>query len=281
MKKLILFLAFFTLLAAARPLWAAKVVLKEGKVLHGKITDESEEEITLRIGPNMYLRIERNNIKEIIGAKRKPAVTSKTQPKSKPKAKPAASSGEAKTSLIQLVSKTKKRVNKKDNITIYESVIYKTYEVSGKTLEKVAMEIFDRTSGKGFPDGRRREASQTLMESSFGGKVITENGKSRWGEVVVWATMTVTGPFWKAPKKVSRDTRAGWNAFIKGVKKHDLGHMDIYFRAIIEVGESAAALRMDNEKSLRENSAQIHSTLKNRAQKRQKGFDRRNKISLP
>lgn len=275
---------------------ADKVVLKEGKVLHGKITDENPSEITIKLGPNMFLRVDRNKIKKIIRKKKKKenvrTVTMESiEKKEKKKAKEDAGSAKDPVKEQKTVSPPKKkdtllniepgdvvRVNKKDNITLFETLVYKTYKVTGKKYEQVSDQIFNRESGKGFKQGRSRVPGKAVFKASWNGVSQKEGDAVRWAEISLYSTATATVPYWQTSKKVSPQNEKLWNELITKVKKNSLGRVEIYLRAVISAGEALSALREKDETTLRETSKALFSRKIRQAEKRKKGFNRRHLI---
>jgi len=286
MKKIRVFIIILVLpFLVVGSAWAAKIILKEGKILHGRIVSEDEEEVMLILGTNMTLRIQKSKIKEII-RKKKPekkknivTLDDVTPDEDKKTEKPTKKKAKKKTKptvpdQVVVEASQQSRTSDWKNMSLRETVIFKTYEVRGKTFKEIHQSIFAREKGKGIKNKTGRMASQTTLNAKWKAKAMQEKDQMRWTKLVITATMTCTLPHWKAKKKTDPEEIKKWNVFLNDLIKHDEGHRDIYLRALINAGESLEALRKPDKTILKSDSKRLFKQALKQAEKRQTGFDR-------
>jgi len=264
------------------PLKADKLILNEGKTLHGKITKETKTEIMFELGGNMYIRVEKSKIKKIVRSKRpkKPRniVTLESIQKSTTtkKAIQGTKTSEEKTiPLIQI--KAGKTLNRRQvrNAEIFETLIHKSYKVKGRKISAVKKGIFERRKGVGFAIKGGREASTVVMKAKWTGEPSKVAGEYNWKSLVIRSTFVVTAPLWKSPKSPPPKAVEGWNQFIQDLIKHDEGHLDLYRRSLDGFAKSLNNLRAPEAEQLQAESTRLFQTFQSRAGKQQNGHDRR------
>lgn len=292
---LFLFICFFISV-----LWADKIVLNEGKVLHGKITNETDTVVTINLGQNMMLRVNRDKIKSIHKTKREkkhkgPVVTMDSLQKAEEKklkeenaeiekaAENPAAGVPVQSSVVDNVGTgdpVVKKEDKADGKAQMEIVLtQETYPVSEKTFARVLEKISDPDKGLGFVLQRERVPSETALKLEWDGKSGNEDGRVMWTEIKLNAHIVVKMPFWKHPDDPDPKDIDDWNKFLKNVLEHDQKHVEIYKSNISSLARALSQLRAPDEKTLRQKSDQTLNKFLERIENQQKGHDRRNPVS--
>ncbi len=287
--------AFFTLLVLTGSPFvrADELVLHEGKIIKGKIVNEDASEIMIRLANNMFLRVDKKKIKDIVRDEKPPARATVTMQSVNASSTTAVSTASVPSPVIMtkpaapaapLISKTGPKNISPESATVrkekgsgasVETKTVETYAVSGKTFAEVKHAIFNRDSGKGFLEKGGRMASQTKLALSWDGTVRADAGKTKWAGLVFASTLTMTFPEWKAPSAVNESSVREWDAFIDELRAHDEGHVDIYRAELRALSETLSNLEAASETDLREKSKTIVKEWRARAEKRQDGYDRR------
>lgn len=254
------------LAAAALPLHAAdEIYLKSGKILSGKIVGESDHAYRLRLGMNMYLNVEKNEVTHIFRqtprVRKTPAKTAKKAAPPTPAAPPPPPA--------EPDTKTVKRTVGVVDLTMTVQPAY--YDVRGRTMAAVMRTITDREKGVGFIVYGQRRPSHTTWRVSWYGKP-TAIGNA-WQKLVVVATVTPNLPAW-TPAPARREADA-WAAMIKERERIEAEHAQIIQETLTSFAESASNLNATDEKALREQTAQLITDFRARADLRRKGYDRR------
>ncbi|OVE75431.1 hypothetical protein BVX98_07715 [bacterium F11] len=288
MGQRILILTFLCLLIVSGRISADKVTLKEGKVLHGRIISESEDEVMMILGTNMTLRVNKSKIKEI-NRKKKPKVKKnvvtmddlktpeedKKKEENRKETKGKLTKKKPSVDIARIHPGRQYRVIEKRNVGIEETRQSVNYVVKGDSFQDIHDQIHSKEGGRGFLVSGGRTASQTKMKATWSANLTFEAERSRWVNIVIKATMTTTYPSWDPPPKVKDEEKGKWKKFLDDVVDHEKGHMDIFSRALAQAGESLEGLRCQNASELQKKSKQIFGESLRKAEKQQKGYDRR------
>ncbi|MCB4756060.1 MAG: DUF922 domain-containing Zn-dependent protease [Elusimicrobia bacterium] len=268
---------------------ADEIVLKEGKTVRGTITKEDDKEVEIFVSGNMVLRIARDKIKEVLRPKKEGV--KKIQVQTVPGSPPAPTinpteaippTGPPPVAPIQpqLFSFDGKPVNlsdQKGNARLFFTVRRRTYPVRGLNLKEVSKEISDLESGKGFRVGYKRDPSKTVLVSSWEGRAMAAEGRMRWEDFILQATMTVSLPQWVTVKTPSAEAIDEWNTFAFQIERHDQGHVEIYENALKSLADLMGQLTAPDEMTLRLESEKLYQEGRQRMEKQQQGYDRRQK----
>lgn len=257
---------------------ADRIVLHEGKTLSGTILSENASEVTINLGQNMFLRIEKSKVREIIRTKktrdvRENIIRLDSLTKSAAPAKPSRPA--AGPAVKNPVEGSKTHESQKGGLKLTETIRCQTYGISGNTFDAVKTAILDPDTGKGFRTEYRREPAKTILENSWEGTSATDGGRAKWATVVIRATMTVVMPRWIAPKRPDAKSVEQWNAFLAEEETHNLGHVEIYDQALVSLGDTLIKLRAADAAALKKSSDDVVRRWKQQTALRQKGYDRR------
>lgn len=278
-KDHVLLIGILILMSAANRLRADEIILNDGNTLTGTITKEDASEYTIRLRKNMYLRVEKESVSRVIRSEKKkeePNVIRLLPPpaKSTSPAAPVKSTAPAPAVMnIVEAARGQERINK--NVRISETIIYKTYEVPGESLEEIKDHILDRANGKGVKVGPERVISNISWEPIWSGETGRGARGAKWNAAVIRATITVILPEWKAPDEPNNETVIDWNKFIEDTEAYERGRIRIYGSALDSFSEALQGLRTPSEKELKLESDKLFDQMKVRAQKRQQGYVRR------
>lgn len=282
----IVFIAFLLWFLAPFSRAEDKVILKEGKVIHGRIIDETPDEITVKFRSTMVLRIAREKISEIVREKKKAPANIlrmqdlKKKPEEKKQEKPPAPDVR-KTAVKNAKPGTKSRVSKKGSISVQETVRQDVYDVAGTKFQDVYRSITDRRNGKGFPGRRYRRAVSSDLHFSMNGTPRKEGNQFRWESVVLVATITIRRPRWNHPKNPPVEDVNQWNAYYDEIERDVQNRIDVYVRSLFGSAERIDALRLPGEAELRKRSDEIVREEHLQAEKRIRGYRRRHRIVPP
>jgi len=290
---------------------ADEIRLKSGKTMTGKITSETAQSYTLKLGANMFLSIDKDDVASVSKTRVETAprktVTLDTIRSTATVAAPAGSTATTKgTAPAQSPSTARpaspgapvpkasaprpapgkgsaeaaadRETSIAEDLKIGVARISKTsrvrlYEVDGKDFESARRAILDEKSGRGFMDGGRRVAARADWEATWSG--TPGPGGQQWKALVVVATVTVTRASWKGLARATPAEADRWAAFIKETTSHQAGHLEIIHDALMSFGESATNLKDANEKDLRADTAAAFKAIQAQAVKRRQGYERR------
>jgi predicted secreted Zn-dependent protease len=158
---------------------------------------------------------------------------------------------------------------------IDETLTYEPYQLTASNFEEAREEIYETESGKGFKSGFKREASKVTQTTSWSGDVGRDGALFKWKKLLFQPALTVQYPYWEPAAKVNQDSVAKWEVFLKDLKKHDAGHLEIYRESIHTMLASLSSLQASSEADLRKMSGQIVEEIRSRYEKKQNGYDRR------
>ncbi len=252
-KKLLPF--WFVLLFLAVPLVRAdQVVLKEGKILNGTITDETPEKITIDLGAHMVLHVNKSEIKSIL---RDP----------KPVSHPPFGLNDAvkktpKTPLPQpspvnnITEGSQTKEIKKENIVFFETVNYTGYPTSG-------------------PVGLNAHPANLRFDCFWEGKIGKEGNEFKWTSLILRSTTSVSAPRWDPMKPPEPELFKSWNDLVASLQTHTQGHIDIYSDTANAIGSGLISLQATSEADLNAKSKALVKEALARAEKKQRGYDRR------
>ncbi len=232
---------------------AAEVMLKEGKVITGVITEEDEQEITMLLGHKMVLHVDKSKIESI---KRDPAPTpipNRNAPPLPPPVKPknAAAGDEAKQTVL-------------DNVTLIQ--------VKRTALSPVIKEKAPDFSAL---------TSRIDFEGHWNGEPSKEGAEVKWKSLVVAATTTSTLPAWEPTGSVPEDLAKAWDERLADLTQRLVGHADIYSDMLKAAGPNLMSLRGASEADLKAKSERAWKDLLYRAENRRRGLVRRERNRPP
>ena|GEM_PF-4072377 len=268
-------LVFILTLFNLDPSWGAKIVLKEGKILQGKIVDEDEEKVTMVLGQNMVITVERDKIRELIldpkpSVPKTPTVTTESlQPDDTPLSASQTTEQKDKDEVVFNVKSNKlHRQSKKGEVQIFETLLFEPYYLKDEAYKAALGRIPDPK----FP-------SKVKLTSSWNGAETSAGGQARWKSLVIQATMTITYPFWTAPLSAAQEDKVSWESYIKKVKVNDEDRIGIYARGLSSLGDALMAMQAANEADLKKKSQQLVTQELAKLEKRQQGYGRRHPIT--
>lgn len=241
----VFFLATALLLSPC-DVFADRIVLKEGKTLTGKITSEDDQEVMIKLGGNMFLRVEKSKISTIV----------RTQPK-QPQSSPLIimEKKEPKPSVRKVSEGSSFSRDQKGGLTIEET---STVRISSVTIEALAE--------------AKERSSQCFMVSRWDG-AMNRDGIFKWNTLLLQATMTVTYPHWTVD--VSSAEAQAWGKHLAHLEKYEKGHLELNRQFLRNAGEALLNVRAKNEANLTKESNQIWDKYQDRLQKQRRGYDRR------
>jgi hypothetical protein len=241
---------------------ADEVVLKEGKILTGKITEEDANVLTIDLAAHMVLHVEKSKIKEIhrdVKPESKRPIITMDQLKKESAAPKAGATPMAPPMLIKNAEEGSQTSQKKqDNISFFETLTTKTFVVEG-------------------PAAAPSHPSHLKWDIRWEGKFGKEGTIFKWDSVQVFSTTTVSIPYWRGPKNPDAATVNAWNSFFQGVENHNKGHLEIYEEALASIGSGLTALRAGSEADLKAKTTSFVRTIMSRTERKQQGYDRREK----
>ncbi len=288
------------LMAVLSPrVWADEIVLLEGKVIVGKIIDETEDAVTVQSGKSMILTIAKSKIQKInrpdTSSQRKgPIITmddvnraaakkpSSPTPMSSIPVQSPSPSQPLPPNVPQIPGgDTKTRQTAIDNVVLNEWVVRKSYPVKGRTAQNLAEAIFDIDKGKGFLQGRERLASQTKFAAAWSGESVKDQGQFRWKALVIRSTATVTSPAWDKGANADPALTQKWNELQKAINEHMDAEIKVYVNAIALGGKKMGQMQASTEADLKVLSNQIFKESLTRAENQKLGLNRRRKVDWP
>jgi predicted secreted Zn-dependent protease len=264
---------FFILVATAAG--ADEIVLKSGKSLTGRITAETDQSYTIKLGANMFISVEKDEVSRV--SVTKPATGARPVYRMETPAAQKTPAVSTTTSTPSAVSNPREFIStetfKTGVVVVEKATRFKTYSVEGKDFAAVRRAILDPASGKGFPDGGKRRVSRTEWSASWTGQP-GEGGKE-WKSVVVVATVTVSLPAWKAKGTVVPEDAAKWAALLKEATARESGHMEIIHDGLVSFGQSASNFSAIDEGELKSETTALFNAIQQQVTKRRLGYERR------
>jgi hypothetical protein len=246
----ILFILF--LVGASGAVRADQIVLKEGKILTGTITEESADELTILLAKKMILRVSKENVRSF---SRSPKEIE--SPKSKLPLRAVVTS----TPLFNPPESS--ALNTLDHGPLQIKTTIQTLRAPLPSADP----IFSNLSGTVSFSGR------------WTGVPVTEDAAVRWNSLLIESTSTKTLPFWN-PDQVSEEDVKSWNKSIPELDRHLNSQMDIYSDMALAAGESLLSLKASTEAELQLKSEHVWAEFLVRAEKKKQGSIRRFRQSL-
>lgn len=252
--------------------FSAQITLKEGKTLVGKITEEDANEIMLNLGSNMYLKVQKSTIKEII---RDPKSTRKivtldtvnkstaTISVSTTVVKASSPKPVEHSSLVQFSDQVTSDVKKFGNIQFQKTLQIKTISQRGVSFEVVK-------NSKTF-----LQDIDSKLIVTFSGEPIQKDNHFEWKALTVLSSETYTASKWEAPKKIDPKSIEEWNAYIVRLEAQKKGLQSIYQNTLDSLKESMPALQGKTSDDLQQVSAATLKDTLARMEHQKKGFFRR------
>lgn len=239
---------------------ADQVVLKEGKTIHGTITQEDANEVSIKTGSNMYLRIDKSKVREIKrGPKTAPARPSVRMDQLTPAATVAAPAPSTPTAAtpaapamktekpellhMKAVSRTTSR--KEGGVQIFDTLSHQLYEVKAAKFS---------------------EAKKAVSHTDW---TVT------WKDGVLRSTISVRAPDWVPAVKPSDEDILAWNQFIKEKGDYEAGRVKIYQETVNSLAGRLDQMVPQNDKSLQAESEGLVKKAQEQADKRIQGYMRR------
>lgn len=229
---------------------ADQIVLHDGKILSGTITDEDSNEVTILLAKKMILRIEKFRIQSLS--------RSSPPPDEKPKSVSVASA-------VPLL--TPKETSTTDKIVHDNAVYFLTKKVELRPLSQ-AVPDFGNLSG------------DVSFTGQWAGVPLEQGADVVWGSLVIESTSTATFPQWTLASPSPEEAKK-WNEGISQLDKRLTAHLNIYSEIEETASASFLSLRGASKSDLKIKSDHLWSELLSRAEKRRQGLNRRIHRSSP
>lgn len=251
------FVIFLIFIFSFSFLWADEIHLKEGKILSGTITHESDEDYTIRLGKGMVLRVPKENAVKVVRTDSVAPPAANTY-LTRPRPVETSTAVSSRPALSNLKAEATTKEHTLHGYKIVEVTLIKPYVVSGATLSDIRRDITDRDTGKGIKVDRKREAS-------YGQWQVSNQKDTK----VIVSTLTVLMPQWKPSGTPSSATIGEWNMYLASLSAFEEGRAKIYTEELNGFAESAARAPSDSE------IKDLFEAMKTRAANRVQGYVRR------
>lgn len=216
-----------------------EVILNEGKTLSGTITNENAEEVTIKLGVNMVLRVDKSKIKQIKYDSKKKAAPAIWSPPPSAKA-----TGGKPPSAVPSPTPQKPAVKSNMPLPTLSNPDLK-FDVRKEGVVWIEETLRKLPKGKGGGD-----ALPIDWKWSWSGVSRTDGDNFRWKEAVVASTITSRGEV-------------------------EMEHVQVYREAVDSFAQALNLMETKNEAILRKDSETLFKDTRTRASKRLQGLERR------
>lgn len=215
--------------------------------MSGTIVYEDKEKITMDLGANMVLHIEKSKVRHVVRSPKQEDPRAVNKPKPTP------------TPVVNLKNPVEK------------SESHQTTE-GGVTLNQT-----HRTVVRPVPPAETdfsNVSGDVRLEASWSGTAIQEGANFRWNALVIQSTVTSSLPSW-LPAKPTEEQGKVWSETLTKIDDQLKGHVDIYNHAVQSFGPRLLSLRAATESDLKVESERTWKGMLSRTEKQQQGLTRR------
>jgi hypothetical protein len=285
-NKILITTVFTALLLS--PAWADKVILHEGKTITGKITQEDDNEVMIKVKGNMFLRVEKSKIKDIERTVKpvdtRPVVTlesvtkANATPMPTPTNSPVAAqppapapavtpTPQAAVSPVASPIPTPSAIPTKVNAAPSGPTtnVNEKVDRKGKLTLRVVTDA-DVQMVKEQPVGNECGVESKVM-ATWQGTPALEEGQAVWKNMVIMSSVTV--------RYLAVGSTRAKPIIPADIKAHGTAHAETYRNGLLKAGSKLANMRGANEAALREETERLFKVELMRIEKQIEGLDRR------